>query len=239
MPGRRAEPGSRRTAGKAHVRGPPGVPGRCPGRPERIPSSAARPAMWTGAPGRAGSGESASGTTTGGARKDARRSGISSRRQIPDACAGTGAAALRRSRLRLRPTGSWAFATFITSAWLQAGRPAISAWVVAVLPVPRRTPGPLPGVVLRPAGPKGKPRSACRTVPGRRRGRPDPAGFTAACDDRTCGCERLGLRAAERPTAARGQYAVQRRRDAGCAPRPRHVSQFRCRYRAQRGLFRT
>src|SRR5947199_7995 len=45
--------------------------------------------MWTGAPGPRGSGESASGTTTGGSTKDARRPGISSRRQTRT-CAGTG-----------------------------------------------------------------------------------------------------------------------------------------------------
>src|SRR6266566_10014780 len=183
--------------------------------------------MWTGAPGPRGSGESASGTTTGGSTKDARRSGISSRRQTRT-CAGTGRCSPATFPDAVTADGERAFAPFITRhGCRQEGRPWRPSWTC--FPCGSRTARPLPAWCRTAAcWPRGKPRSACRTVPGGGApASPAPGEFTAACDDHLPGCERLDFRRLSGQLRLEAQYAVQRRRDeARLRTPPRHVSQF-------------
>ena len=183
--------------------------------------------MWTGAPGPRGSGESASGTTTGGSTKDARRSGISSRRQTRT-CAGTGRCSPATFPDAVTADGERAFAPFTTRHGCR--REGGPCWPSSdVLPL-RLADGPAAPCLVSYCGllAEGEtPFCLSHGARWRRAGKPDPREFTAARDDHLPGCERLDFRRLSGQLRLEAQYAVQRRRDeARLRTPPRHVSQF-------------
>jgi integrase len=114
------------------------------------------------------------------------------------------------------------------TAWLQAGKPALPAWLDGFPPLPADgLAGPclVSYCILLAEGET----LFCLShgARWRRAGKPDPGEYAARLDDHLPGCERLDFRRLSGQLRLEAQYTVQRRRDeVRLRTPPRHVTQF-------------
>jgi integrase len=114
------------------------------------------------------------------------------------------------------------------AAWLQAGKPALPAWLDELPPLPADDPaGPCLVSYCRLLAEGETPFCLSHGARWRRAGKPGPGEFTARLDDHLPGCERMDFRRLSGQLRLEAQYAVQRRRDeVRLRTPPRHVTQF-------------
>jgi integrase len=114
------------------------------------------------------------------------------------------------------------------TAWLQAGKPTLPAWLDVLPPLPADGPAAPCLVSYCSLLAEGEtPFCLSHCARWRRAGKPDPGEFTTRLDDHLPGCERLDFRRLSGQLKLEAQYAVQRRRDdARLRTPPRHVTHF-------------